>query len=244
MADQSAAMFGSCCFYENNIKITMGTGAFLDVNTYDLIHPSLNGMYPLVGWSINGSMIYLSEVPCSDAGSLVEWMMSIGLVDNPNQTSEMAYAVSDSDGVYFIPAFSGLGPPINDEKAATGFVGIKPTTNKEHMVRAVFGKINGGVAKNDFICHMLADLTNLVVERQTSEMSVLGVTFLAGLSCGNKILQLLESMWKDKDELDSYHKIDDIFKPSITEDYSEKIRRQLDKWMEAVERFKAWYKEA
>lgn len=78
MADQSSAMFGCCCFYEDDIKITMGTGAFLDVNTSSIIHPSLNGMYPLVGWHIKEELIYISEVPCSDAGSLIEWMLKAG----------------------------------------------------------------------------------------------------------------------------------------------------------------------
>ncbi|KAJ8963301.1 hypothetical protein NQ318_018770 [Aromia moschata] len=247
MADQSSAMFGSCCFSENDIKVTMGTGAFLDVNTSNSIHPSLNGMYPLVAWQIKGSMIYMSEVSCSDAGSLIEWMISIGLIVNPAQTLEMAYKVSDTDG-----------PPINDEKAATGFVGIKPTTTKEHMVRAVlesivfrialaydllknernkeykFIRVNGGVSNNDFICQMLANLTNLVIERDRSEMSVCGVAFLAGLSCG---------VWKDEKELSSFYKVEKTFKPNSIE-FREQIRNRLSKWMTAVERFKSWYKES
>lgn len=76
MADQSASMFGCCCFSDNDIKVTMGTGAFLDVNTGEKIHPSLNGMYPLVGWKTKDEMIYLTESSCLDAGSLIEWMLN------------------------------------------------------------------------------------------------------------------------------------------------------------------------
>ncbi|KAJ8934461.1 hypothetical protein NQ314_013336 [Rhamnusium bicolor] len=158
----------------------------------------------------------------------------------------MAYKVKNNNGVYFIPAFSGLGPPINNEKAATGFIGITPTTTREHMVRAVLESIVFRVTlsyellkkercKNyKSIRNRKADLTNLIIERQASEMSVMGVAFLAGLSCG---------MWKDKKELCALHRVQQIFKPSSSQEHIEKCRQDLTKWLAAVERFKYWYKE-
>lgn len=207
MADQSASMYGSCSFKINDIKLTLGTGGFLDNNTGSSIHGSLNGMYPLVGWRIKNKLVYLSEVPCSDAGSLIEWMLAVGLIPTPNESTIIANNVKHNGGVYFIPAFSGLGPPINNETASSGFIGIKPNTGKEYMVRAVlesivyrtamaYGlikkeddkkftclRIDGGVSKNDFICQMLADLTNLTIKRMSSEMATVGVAYVAGLSC-------------------------------------------------------------
>uniref|UniRef100_A0AAU8HQE8 Glycerol kinase 5 n=1 Tax=Glenea cantor TaxID=983541 RepID=A0AAU8HQE8_9CUCU len=258
MADQSASMFGSCSFYNHDIKVTMGTGAFLDVNTSTNIHPSLNGMYPLIGWKLKDEIVYLTESSCLDAGSLIEWMLNTGFINEPTETADMALKINDTDGVFFIPAFSGLGPPINNEKAATGFIGIKPTTSREHLVRAVLEsivfrvalaydllkaercenyktiRIDGGVSRNNFICQMLADLTGLAVERQSSEMSVLGVAFLAGITCG---------IWSDKEQLKEFHETEKVFTPCTSEEYKNACRRNLSEWMVAAYRFKSWYKE-
>ncbi|RZC37760.1 glycerol kinase 5, partial [Asbolus verrucosus] len=187
MADQSSSMIASSCFACDDIKVTLGTGAFLDVNTADKIHTSVTGIYPVIG----------------------ETDSFQGFITEPSETSRIASSIEDSDGVYFIPAFSGLGPPINDILAGSGFMGIKPTTTKNHLVRSVLEGIifritlayqtlkkerkrdymkiivDGGVSKNDFLCQMLADLIGICVERlASSEMSVLGVGFLAGISMG------------------------------------------------------------
>lgn len=79
MADQSASMYGSCSFKIDDIKLSLGTGAFLNVNTGQRIRASSHGMYPLVGWKDKNELVYLTEVPCTDAGSLVQWMLSIGI---------------------------------------------------------------------------------------------------------------------------------------------------------------------
>nr|CAH7718869.1 unnamed protein product [Callosobruchus chinensis] len=209
MADQSSSMFGSCCFADNDLKITLGTGAFLNVNTAGKIQPSLNGMYPLIGWQQGQDLVYMCEVPCPDAGSLIEWLQNADLVREASITSQLAASVEDNGGVFFIPAFSGLGPPLNNENAGTGFIGIKPTTKKEHMVRAVLESIayravlcydllrkernskyhsihiDGGVSNSNFICQLIADLSGLpIIRLESSEISVLGVAYLSGLKCG------------------------------------------------------------
>ncbi|XP_057669568.1 putative glycerol kinase 5 [Diorhabda carinulata] len=257
MADQQSSVVGTCSFFEDDLKLTMGTGAFLDVNTAKIIHPSLNGMYPLVGYKIGKELVYISEVPCTDAGSIIQWLLHCGLVDNPKVTSEMALSVGDAKGVFFIPAFSGLGPPINDDQAGTGFIGIKPLTKKEHLVRAVLEsivyqivktvdllkreregnyssiKVDGGLSSNDFICQLLADLTDLqIIRLYMSDMAVMGVSFVAGLSCG---------FWTGKEDFQRHCDVSKTFLPSSDNEHKEKCRFNYNNWLSAVDRFKLWY---
>ncbi|KAK9891060.1 hypothetical protein WA026_013386 [Henosepilachna vigintioctopunctata] len=140
LADQTAAMLGSCCFKENTLKITIGTGSFINVNTGSRADCTFDGMYPLVGWKLEGIMTYLTEAPCSDGGSLVEWMKVAGYVKDIADINRIVNG-EDVNDLYFIPAFSGLGPPFNDAKAASGFIGIKPTTTSDQMALAVLESI-------------------------------------------------------------------------------------------------------
>ncbi|XP_030756934.1 putative glycerol kinase 5 [Sitophilus oryzae] len=256
MSDQSASMYGSCSFAENDLKITMGTGVFLDVNTGCNIKGGTEGTYPLVGWKNKEELVFLTEIPGSDAGSLVEWMLATGLISTADELNIMPTSVKNTSGVYFIPAFSGLGPPISNENAASGFIGIKPETRKEHMIRAVLESIvyktilaydllrsqwkenftyisaNGGVSKNDFICQLLADLTDLPVKRLSAEMSTLGVAFLAGLSGG---------LWHSKEELSKIDKTEKVFYPSKEKTRKTELLVELESWRRATDRFKSWY---
>ncbi|CAL1676357.1 unnamed protein product [Lasius platythorax] len=255
MADQAASLFGSGCFKPSDLKVTMGTGTFVNVNTGWEPHASIAGLYPVVGWRIGKELIYLVEGSSSDTGILIEWAKSIGIVNDATETADMANSVNDTDGVYFIPAFSGLQAPINDYTAATGFLGIKPTTKKEHIVRSLLEslvfriqllhecllketsftyqriKVDGGVSKNDFIMQLLADSTGLEVERPVSiEMSIFGVAFLAGLQCG---------LWKSRDEVSMLRQVDRIFKPN--EESRSSYQHAFSQWKRAMERFKNWY---
>ncbi|PBC34051.1 Putative glycerol kinase [Apis cerana cerana] len=230
--DQSASLFGSMCMQPGDLKITMGTGTFLNVNTGDIPHASVaviltgknrsisgsssvnniskeNRLYPLIAWQTGDELVYMAEGAWNETGGIIEWAKEISLIDQVAETANIANSVNDSDGVYFVPAFSGLHAPINDYRAAAGFIGLKPTTRKNHLVRAllesiVFGmlllyetlcsetsftykriRVDGGVSKNDFILQLLADLTGLEVERASStEISILGIIFLTGLQCG------------------------------------------------------------
>lgn len=103
-------MLGACCFRKDDIKITLGTGAFLNVNTGNSIHGSSGGMYPLVGWEFkNEQVAYLSEVPCNDSGSLIEWALESDLIESTDDLSKLIARTEDNGGVYYIAAFSGLG---------------------------------------------------------------------------------------------------------------------------------------
>ncbi|XP_065092993.1 putative glycerol kinase 5 [Ochlerotatus camptorhynchus] len=259
ISDQSASLWGTCCFEKGEVKVTMGTGAFLNVNTGSTCLASVHGLYPLVGYKTNSinstELVYLMEGASNDNGSIIEWAMSIGLFTDPRDSSDMALSVPDSDGVSFIPAFSGLGPPIRNDTAGTGFIGIKASTRKEHLVRAILEslayriallyvcaltetrytftriKVDGGVSRNDFICQTLADLTGLPVERgEVTDSTALGAMFLAGLNVG---------IWRSKQELIDIRKIDRIFEPIASN--KSKCFKSMRSWERAVERFKRWY---
>ncbi|XP_038121855.1 putative glycerol kinase 5 [Culex quinquefasciatus] len=260
ISDQSASLWGTCCLEKGEVKITMGTGSFLNINTGVTCLASVHGLYPLVGYRLktrnsSSELVYLMEGASNDNGSIIEWAMSIGLFTDPRETSQMALSVPDSDGVSFIPAFSGLGPPIRDDTAGTGFIGIKASTRKEHLVRALLEslayriallyvcalketnytfkviKVDGGVSRNDFICQTLADLTGLPVERgEITDSSALGAMFLAGLNVG---------IWLNKQELVDIRKIERVFQPNSAN--TARCLKSMRSWERAVDRFKLWY---
>ncbi|KAJ4449775.1 hypothetical protein ANN_01179 [Periplaneta americana] len=108
VADQAASLFGSCCFEEGDVKVTLGTGTFLNVNTGCKPFASVEGLYPQVGWRFGKEIVYVMEGASHDTGSLINWAQQIGLVSDPCESSDMAISVQDSNGLYFIPAFSGI----------------------------------------------------------------------------------------------------------------------------------------
>ncbi|XP_033228077.1 putative glycerol kinase 5 isoform X2 [Belonocnema kinseyi] len=137
MADQAASLYGSGCFKPGDLKVTMGTGSFLNVNTGQEPHASVTGLYPLVGWRLGSELVYVVEGASNDTGSLIEWAKFLGIINQFSETSDLANSVEDSNGVYFVPAFSGLQAPINDPLAAAGFLGLKPTSGKAHLTRSL-----------------------------------------------------------------------------------------------------------
>ncbi|XP_013163208.1 PREDICTED: putative glycerol kinase 5 [Papilio xuthus] len=257
IADQTASMWGSCCFDVGEVKLTMGTGTFFNINTGRTPHASVSGLYPVVGWRLGNELVFSAEGANNDTATVIKWAQSINLFENPSDTADIAMSVSDTDGVYFIPAFSGLGPPYNDCTAGTGFVGIKPSTNKAHLVRAVLEaiafrtvqlfqcirsetsyafhsiRVDGGVSNNEFIAQLVSDLTGLRVERpEQVEMSSLGCAHIVGLHLG---------IFKSKDEIISLRKIGKIFTPRayVKKNYEYTFSR----WEDAVKRMCGWYTE-
>ncbi|XP_003426922.1 putative glycerol kinase 5 [Nasonia vitripennis] len=255
MADQSASLLASGCFKPGDLKLTMGTGSFINVNTGDEPHASVSGLYPLVAWRLGTELVYVTEGSSNDTGTIIEWAKFSGIIQDESDTYTLATFVKDSDGVCFVPAFSGLQSPINDQNAAAGFIGIKPTTQKAHLVRAMMEglvfrvvmiynclqretffsyhkiRVDGGVSQNDFTMQLLSDMTGLEVERSTSsEMSVLGVAFLAGLHQG---------IWKSKDDILKLRRVEKTFYPNMERKAS--YAKSFENWKKAVERVKDWY---
>ncbi|KAI1882664.1 hypothetical protein AGOR_G00237220 [Albula goreensis] len=230
MADQQAAMFGECCFDTGDVKITMGTGTFMDINTGNKPHTSVAGLYPLVGWKIGPEVVYLAEGNAADTGTAIKWAQKLDLFSDVQETEAMASSVKDSDGVCFVPSFSGLQAPLNDPKACASFMGLKPSTTKSHLVRAILESVafrnkqlydimlrethipitriraDGGVCTNDFIMQLTADLLGKKIDRPSHfDMSSLGAAFVAGLAVG---------FWKNQEELKRLRTTDRMFLPN------------------------------
>ncbi|XP_014675619.1 PREDICTED: putative glycerol kinase 5 [Priapulus caudatus] len=137
VGDQQAAMFGECCFAVGDVKCTMGTGTFIDINTGSNSRTSRGGLYPLVGWKMEDEVVYLAEGGSADTGTAISWAQDIGLFAEARESSAIAESVKDSNGVFFIPSFSGLQAPVNDAQACAGFLGLSSHTTKAHMVRSL-----------------------------------------------------------------------------------------------------------
>lgn len=188
-----------------NLQITLGTGAFLNINTGNKCKGSANGANPMIAWDLTTkrkrpSMVFYTERSFYESGTLIRFAKSVGLVSDVKQLSQMAFSVPNSDGVFFLPKFATMA----------GFVGFKHTTTKEHLVRAILEsivfnvaafffltkeetnyhfdkiKIDGGISDNDFICQHIADLINVKIERSvdSSELTSFGVAYLASYISG------------------------------------------------------------
>ncbi|XP_039488938.1 putative glycerol kinase 5 [Drosophila santomea] len=260
LSDQTAAIWGSQCFQKNDVKVTMGTGAFLNLVTGDRCQAAICGMYPLVAWQFKNptrqqGAVYCIEGASHDFGTVVTWAQSCELFDSPANTSDIAQSVPDTNDVFFMPAFSGLGPPVNDYRSASGFIGLSPSTTKAHMVRALLEsivfrlvqlieaaedetsqklhmiRVDGGVSRNDFVCQFLADLSRLRVERaENAESSIMGATFMAGINHG---------IWRDVEDLKRFRQVERVFEPRPKE--YETIASRMDKWSRTIARFSDWY---
>ncbi|ODN03587.1 putative glycerol kinase 5 [Orchesella cincta] len=251
IADQSASMFGSGSFRNGSVKVTLGTGAFLDVNTGDQcrLFGGL-GYFPLYGYDL----AYIAEGASHNNANVIEWGKTIGLFNNVQECSDIAQSVPDSGGVYFIPAFQGLQAPYNDNSAASGFLGLTQTTKKAHLVRALLEslafrvqqllnvlqsetdfefdhiKIDGGVSNNDFICQTIANLTGKRVVRPVcKEMTALGSAFMAGVNIG---------FWDNKECLENLYKVDKVFFPKAELEHP--MLKTFAEWERALERFLKW----
>ncbi|XP_071764110.1 glycerol kinase 5 [Centroberyx gerrardi] len=261
MADQQAAMFGECCFDVGDVKITMGTGTFMNINTGNKPHTSVAGLYPVVGWKIGTEVVYLAEGNAADTGTAIKWAQELELFSDVQQTSAMAYSVADSDGVCFVPSFSGLQAPLNDPKACASFMGLKPSSTKCHLVRAILEsvafrnkqlyetmlrethipitkiRVDGGVCSNDFVMQLTADLFGRKVARpHCCEMSCLGAAYVAGLGAG---------FWRSREELKKLQSTDRVFLPQGAPQGagspSGAYVPVLQSWERALRRSMNWY---
>uniref|UniRef100_A0A8C5NP51 Glycerol kinase 5 n=1 Tax=Junco hyemalis TaxID=40217 RepID=A0A8C5NP51_JUNHY len=244
VADQQSAMFGECCFHPGDVKLTMGTGGFWNVNTGEHLFAARGSLYPLIGWKIGEEVVYLTEGSISDVGTAIKWALDIELFTNVDETAEMAQSTADSQGVCFIPGLQVSG---DDPYLCASFMGLKPSTNRNHLVRAILESIafrnkllydiivrkvhiplrtiraDGGVSNNSFVMQMTSDLINKKIEKPANtEMSSLGAAFLAGLASG---------FWTDKKQLKKLRQVEAVFEPQKD---SEEYRPAMDAWLQAM----------
>lgn len=248
MADQMASIYGTGCKDLFDVKVTLGTGGFLDINTGPTLRVSKNGLYPLIGWVMNDEVVYVLEGCCYDVGTVIDWIKAVDLCDDVSLLSEIAYSVpSCQQDLYFLPTVS-LQKFANSSLIAHSFVGIKPTTTKAHMIRAILESIvfrmyrvyrayeidninglislwmDGGVSKNDFACQCLADMIGVYVKRSVcADCSATGVAFIAGLTAG---------VWKSKDDIERYIRMDKMFTPNV--EHRKYLLKTYEKWSDVM----------
>ncbi len=255
--DQQSALFGQTCFKPGDAKNTYGTGCFLLMNTGEKPVFSENGLVTTIAWGLDGKVYYALEGSIFVAGAAVQWLRDeMRLIDSAMDSEYMAKKVSDTNGCYVVPAFTGLGAPYWDQYARGTIVGLTRGVNKYHIIRATLEslayqvndvlnameadseislsslKVDGGASANDFLMQTQADIINAPVKRpQCIETTAMGAAYLAGLAVG---------YWKDKEEVINNWAIDKIFTPEVEE---EKRRKKIKGWEKAVKYAYGWAKD-
>ncbi len=246
--DQQAALFGQTCFNEGEAKNTYGTGCFLLMNTGKKPVYSKNGLITTIAWGINGEINYALEGSVFVAGAAIQWLRDeMKLIDHAADTEWMAGQVPDTNGVYLVPAFVGLGAPYWDPYARGTIVGITRGANRNHIVRATLEslayqskdlldameedsgiklsslRVDGGACANNFLMQFQADIINVSVKRPISiETTALGAAYLAGLAAG---------YWGSREEVIDNWQISRVFEPDMESDHRDQL---LDGWKKAV----------
>lgn len=245
--DQQAALFGQCCFIEGDVKNTFGTGGFLLMNTGESPIKSTNGLLTTIGWRINGKTTYTLEGSVFISGAIVKWLRDeLGFVETAAQTEQIAKSIENTNGVYVVPAFTGLGAPYWDSSARGAILGLTRGASKAHITRACLEamayqtfdvlkameedtkvlnsiKVDGGASENNFLMQFQADILNMTITRPKNiESTAIGAAYLAGLGCG---------LWKNTDELLTLEGQLDEFRPAMED---KKRTALLDGWKKAV----------
>jgi glycerol kinase len=225
IGDSHAAAFGEGCFTPGTAKATLGTGSSILMNIGNEVRDSKNGMITTICWSTEDRVDYAFEGVIVSCGSTIEWLKNdVGIINDSKKTEAMATSVTDNNGVYLVPAFSGLGAPHWDMNRKASITGLTFDCNKNHIVRAALESIpyqikdvieamvqdadielkelmvDGGITSNKFILQFLSDLLERrIVNIGMPDVSALGAAYMAGLKAGvYKGLEHLQSLNKDK----------------------------------------------
>ncbi|UZD16084.1 glycerol kinase GlpK [Gallibacterium anatis] len=255
--DQQAALYGHLCVNAGQAKNTYGTGCFMLMNTGDKAITSQNGLLTTICCNAKGEPAYALEGSVFIAGASIQWLRDeLKIVHDSADTEYFAQKVPDCNGVYVVPAFTGLGAPYWDPYARGAIVGLSRGANRNHIVRATLEsiayqtkdvleamlsdsgeklqslRVDGGATANNFLMQFQADILNTQVERPTvKEVTALGAAYLAGLATG---------FWKDLEELRDKASIERTFLPDQNE---AKQQRRYKGWKKAVKRALEWAKE-
>lgn len=219
--DQQAALIGQRCFTSGMIKATYGTGGFLLMNTGDKAVLS-HDLLTTIAYEIHGKMAYGLEGSLYQAGTIVKWLRDeLKIISSASQTEDLAQSLTNNDGVYLLPAFTGLGAPHWINTAGAAIVGISRTTNRAHFARAAlecvcylsrelltcmredsglelsFLRVDGGMAANNWMLQFLADQCNVHVQKPFDiETTALGIAMLASLASSGETLESVEKNWR------------------------------------------------
>jgi len=257
LGDQQAALFGQACFEEGDVKNTYGAGSFYLMNTGDEAVTSDHGLLTTVGYQLSGEPVqYALEGPMFTTGGAVAWLEDAGFINNPIETEKLASSIESTNGVYVVPAFTGLGAPTWDSRARGTIVGLTRGTKREHVVRATLEsiayqtrdvteameadtgidvtslRVDGGAVKNDYFCRLHSDLVQTgIVRPAVDETTALGAAYAAGLAVG---------YWDDVEQLSAHWRVDSQFKPGMA---PEKADRLYSRWQDARDRSLDWANE-
>jgi glycerol kinase len=252
--DQQAALFGQLCFEKGMAKNTYGTGCFLLMNTGETPVKSDCGLLTTIAVGPTGNVNYALEGSVFMGGATIQWLRDeLRLIDDATDTGYFASKVKDSNGVYLVPAFVGLGAPYWDPYARGAIVGLTRGANRNHIIRAALEsiayqsrdvldamqkdsgirlaslKVDGGAVANDFLMQFQSDIMGTTVVRpKLIETTALGAAFLAGLAVG---------FWKSTAELSDKFSIDREFEPTLPAEQREQLYAG---WQKAVTRAQHW----
>ena len=255
--DQQAALFGQCCFSAGEVKNTYGTGCFLLMNTGEKAVTSKNGLLTTIAASTENQIQYALEGSIFVAGAGIQWLRDeMDILENAGQSEKYAAAVPDTNGVYIVPAFTGMGAPYWNQYARGTVVGITRGCTKEHFTRAMLEamgyqtndivkimeqesgvnivnlKVDGGASMNGFLMQFQSDILNVEVLRpECVETTALGAAYLAGIAVG---------YWQNKEDICKNWALSNTFRPHMEE---EKRQKLLKGWKKAVKCALAWAEE-
>ena len=255
--DQQAALFGQCCFEKGDVKNTYGTGCFMLMHTGDKAVESKNGLLTTIAVKADGTPGYALEGSVFVAGAAIQWLRDeVGILESSPDSEKYCLSVPDTNGVYVVPAFTGLGAPYWDQYARGAILGLTRGAGKAHLVRATVEslayqvhdvleamekdsgidlsalRVDGGASANNFLMQFQADLLDTQVVRPSCiETTALGASYLAGLATG---------FWKDASEVKSNWQIGRQFTPQMTE---EERKKKLKGWKKAVKCTFEWAKD-
>lgn len=248
--DQQAALFGQTCFLPGSAKNTYGTGGFLLMNTGKRPVYSENGLLTTIAWGIGDEVYYALEGSIFVAGAAVQWLRDeLKIIEKASDTEALALSVQDTNGVYFVPAFVGLGAPYWDPYARGIITGLTRGADRSHLARAALEaiayqtsdvlvamqedsgirlaalKVDGGASENNFLMQFQADIIETPVERPVNrESTALGAAYLAGLATG---------YWQGLSDVEEKRSLDKVFQPAMDGADREKL---LSGWHKAVSR--------
>ncbi len=252
--DQQSALFGQMCTEKGMVKNTYGTGCFMLMNIGDKPIKSENNLLTTVAWKINGKTTYALEGSVFIAGAVVQWLRDeMSIIQESKDIEYFAGKVEDSDGVYLVPAFAGLGAPYWNQHARGTMVGITRGTNRAHIARAAQDsiayqvtdlltamnadsgidikelRVDGGATVNDTLMQFQSDLLEVpVIRPKVTETTALGAAYLAGLAVG---------YWNDIEEIRKQWQVDEKFEPQMDK---ARVQELTNGWKRAVKAAIAW----
>jgi len=254
VVDQAAALFGQACFDKGSVKTTYGTGCFMLMNTGNKTIHSKNGLITTAVWSVKNKVTYALDGGVYIAGAAIQWLRDgLKIINSADETEALAKSVSDSGGVYFVPAFTGLAAPYWDQYARGMMIGITGCTTRAHIVRATLEAIafqvaenldvmrkdsgfsidtmraDGGAVVNEFLMQFQADILGIPIDVPViNETTALGAAFLGALGIGD---------FNSVEDINSNWKLNKRYIPSIGDDERKTL---IEQWKKAVQRSMKW----